>query len=169
MSFPRKINSSGNSQNSQHIFILLIQIQVCKECWGIQRLWQDMRAYRLHSVIHCQVRGAVVCNFLCSVHPICWCDSVMLVMILLIAAASKYSVTCGRWHSLSVGREEKCVKGSTLHPGFGHVLPGYLASNSGLSPMSAVSTGSCINPVFMSYLTVINIHRKLSKKDVLEC
>lgn len=59
-------------------------------------------------------------------------------------------------------------KGSTLHPGCAGVSPGYLASDSGLSPVAAVSTGSCINPAFMNYLTAVNIHRKLNKKDVRE-
>lgn len=60
-------------------------------------------------------------------------------------------------------------KGSTLHPGCAGVLPGYLASNAGLALMAAVSTGSCTNLAFMNYLIVINIHRKLDKKDVLGC
>lgn len=133
----------------------------------MQQLRQDMCSCRSHSVIHCRDRGAVVCNFLWSVHRICWCVSVMLVIIPLTAADSKYSVTRGGWRSLGDVGEKKRIKGQLCILAVLLCYQAQLTSKSGLSPMAAVSSGSCTNPVFMNYLTVINIHRKLNKKDVL--
>lgn len=142
-------------------------MKVWKVCWGIQRLRQDMRAHGLHSGIHWRLSGAVVSNFLCSTHPGCWCDLVTLLLILLSAADSKYSVACGRWCSLAVGVQNKHIKGQLC---ILVMLVCYQPTqlHTPHTPVAAVSAGRCINAMFMNYLKVINIHRKLNKKDVLE-
>lgn len=59
-------------------------------------------------------------------------------------------------------RERRC-RWAALHPACAGVCYGATRLSDGCN-----STGSRINPAFMSHLVVINIHRKHNKKDALE-
>lgn len=140
-----------------------MRVEVWKVCWGIQRLQQ---AQGLHSGIHWWLSRAVVSNVLCSKHPGCWWDSVTLLIIPLSAAESKCSIARGRWRSLAVRVQNKHIKGQlcilavlVCH----HPTQLYTAR----SRVAAVSAGRCMNAMFMNYLSVISVHRKLNKRMCL--